>query len=421
MRRGEHLLLRAAIARVGAMVLSFGACVQRGDVLNAARSENQPEGSVASLVDEVSANLSHTCALSDGAIYCWGDDTSGQLGVGSGSERLMPTRLEPAGWRSVNTGESHTCALSQQGEVYCWGANARGQLGQGDTAASMFPVRVGLGARGAAIATGFNHTCALLENAELWCWGDNNEGQLGQGDRTPGGADSRAADGLLPARVPAPTVSGAGTGQWALVDTGEGHTCAVQSDASLWCWGRNSQGQVGASTEEGQQRSPILVSVGHAWKQLDVGLTYTCALDADGSLWCWGHNQGTNSGAGNPFGAGIVDAYVPTRVGSGPWQTISTHTFHTCAIDAAAELWCWGRASDGQIPPADAEVEPAPLDVAGNVARVSAGKFTTCFITFDGQLQCAGQNDHYQLGAGGREEGIFLPVALPRQTADAGP
>jgi alpha-tubulin suppressor-like RCC1 family protein len=410
---------RAFMGWVGA-VFSVDACVQRSDVLGPAPSQDSSAASAAPFVEQVSANEMHTCALTAGVIYCWGDDTLGQLGVGSVAERLTPTPIEQTGWQSVRTGLTHTCALSQRGEVYCWGDNARGQLGQGNIAPSVRPVPVVLGARAAAIASGFNHSCALLENAELWCWGDNNEGQLGRGDGNPG-EQSRAADGLLPAPVTAPTVSGEGIGQWALVDAGEGHTCAVQVDDSLWCWGRNSQGQLGTPTDEGQHRSPVLVSTEHAWTQLDAALSYTCALDRDRSLWCWGHNQGTNSEAGNPFGAAIVDAYVPTRVGAGPWQEISTHGFHTCGLDAAAELWCWGRTSDGQIPAPDERVHDEPLQVAENVAQVSAGTFSTCFTTLDGTLQCAGQNDRWQLGAGGREEGMFLPVVLPPRSADAGP
>jgi alpha-tubulin suppressor-like RCC1 family protein len=410
---------RAFMGWVGA-VFSVGACVQHGDVLEPAPSMTSSAASAAPFTDMVSANQAHTCALTDGVIYCWGDNTYGELGVGSVAERLTPTPIERTGWQSVHTGLTHTCALTQEGDVYCWGDNTRGQLGQGNTEPSPLPVRVALAARASTIASGFNHTCALLENADLWCWGDNNEGELGRGDSNPG-PDSRAADGLLPALVPAPTVSGQGIGQWALVDTGEGHTCAVQVDNSLWCWGRNSQGQVGTATEEGQQRSPVLVSTEHAWTQLDAGLTYTCALDGDGSLWCWGHNQGTNSKAGNPFGAALVDVYLPTRVGAGPWQDISTHSFHTCAIDGAAALWCWGRTSDGQIPAPDAQVHIEPLRVADNVAQVSAGMFSTCFMAFDGDVQCAGQNDRWQLGVGGREEAIFLPVTLPSRTGNSEP
>jgi alpha-tubulin suppressor-like RCC1 family protein len=410
---------RVFIGWVGA-TLSVGACVERSDVLSRAPSEASFTAGAAPFVEAVSANEMHTCALSAGVIYCWGDDTLGQLGVGSVAERLTPTPIEQTGWQSVHTGETHTCALSLRGDVYCWGGNARGQLGQGNTEPLSLPIRVALGARATAISTGFSHTCALLENAELWCWGDNNEGQLGRGDGNPG-EGSRAADGLLPERVPAPTVSGEGIGSWALVDAGEGHTCALQVDNSLWCWGRNSQGHLGTPTEQGQQRSPILVSTEHAWTQLDAAVAYTCALDGDRSLWCWGHNQGTNSNAGNPFGAAIVDAFVPTRVGAGPWQAMSTHGFHTCGLDAAAALWCWGRTSDGQIPSPDAEVHVEPLQVADNVAQVSVGMFHTCFTTLDGTLQCAGQNDRWQLGEGGREEGIFLPVTLSPRSADAGP
>ncbi len=401
------------------MILA-GACVERSDVLIPGPiTDAVAEPRAAPFVDQISANNGHTCARSGDVLYCWGDNALGQLGVGSVEDRLTPTRLEQVGWQSVQTGLTHTCALSQQGEVYCWGNNERGQLGQGDTTLSRLPVRVELDRGAVALSSGFNHTCALLENGELWCWGDNNEGQLGQSDRSPG-PESRVADALFPVLIPAPALTAGSPGQWKVVDAGEGHTCALQVDESLWCWGRNSQGQVGTPTREGQQRSPVLVSSDQEWARVDAGLNYTCALDREGFSWCWGHNQGTNSGSGNPFGMEAVDVYVPTRVGTGPWVDISTHTFHTCGLDAAAELWCWGRTAEGQIPGPGQDVRVSPLRVASNVAIVSAGMFSTCFAALDGSLQCSGNNDRWQLGAAGREEGIFLPVTLPLPAGGAG-
>jgi alpha-tubulin suppressor-like RCC1 family protein len=415
-------------------MLSVSACVERSEVLSPGESvaAQPPDGGTPPLVSQVSVSNEHTCALSGDVIYCWGDNTEGELGVGSMADRHTPTRLEQTGWKSVHTGMSHTCALSQQGQVHCWGGNERGQLGQGDTTLSRVPVQVELAAPATAISNGFYHTCALLDNGELWCWGDNSEGQLGQNDDPPA-PESRAADALLPVLVPTPAVAAGGTGRWTVVNGGEGHTCALQADESLWCWGRNSRSQLGTPTKAEQERSPILVSTDHTWTRLDAGQNHTCALESDGSFWCWGHNGGSNSGSGDPFGNGGDNTIMqaPTRMGTGSWADISTHTFHTCGIDTAAGLWCWGRFKDGQLSTNDELVQleagdpdlqiSPPLRAAGNVAQVSAGMFTTCFIALDGILYCAGKNDTLQLGEEGRQEWDFLPVSLRSGQDGAGP
>jgi alpha-tubulin suppressor-like RCC1 family protein len=167
-------------------------------------------------------------------------------------------------------------------------------------------------------------TTSLLENAEIWCWGDNNEGQLGQADEFLGDS-SRETDALSPVRVPNGASSDGGLRGWKFVDVGEGHSCGLQADDSLWCWGRNSEGQIGVRTDVAQHRLPILITPGPRWSLVDVAQNYTCALDGDRAVWCWGHNQGLRSETGNPFGFEAIDLLDPTRVGDGPWVDFSTN------------------------------------------------------------------------------------------------
>jgi alpha-tubulin suppressor-like RCC1 family protein len=368
----------------------------------------------------VSVSELHTCAVSGTSLRCWGDNQSGQLGVGVGSAQLPPTELAMQGWRSVQTGTSHSCGLTLPGQVYCWGDGSRGQLGQGDRSASPVPRLVPLAAPAVAVSTGWHHTCALLDDGAIWCWGDNNEGQLGQDDIFPG-PESRDNDAVSPVRVPAPARADAGSSAWASVDVGEGHTCAVLTDDSLWCWGRNSQAQLGTTTLEAQERRPIQVTADRRWLRVDASQNYTCALDAEGSLWFWGYNMGIRSDAGNPFGSVEQELRVPTRSNSGPWLDVSSNMFHTCAIDRASDLWCWGRSTEGQLGLTDETVQVVPVLVASGVASVSAGTYSTCYISLAGELFCAGKNSSGQVGAGsGSTETHFLLVPLTTAGADAG-
>lgn len=408
---------------IGSLLLATSACVERGSVLS---SELLPEedAMLSALstfpVEGISASDVHTCALSAGIAYCWGDNAAGQIGSPSPSDRVGPTAVPGGDWQSIVVGLSHSCALQRGGDVYCWGDNERGQLGQGQREVITGPVRVPLPGAATQLASGFRHSCALLASSELWCWGDGNEGQLGRGDFFSSN-ESRAEDALLPERIAVP--DGATDG-WSFVDTGQGHTCALRTDGSLWCWGRNTGRQLGQPSEEGQIRSPVRVGVDTDWQSVDAAQNYSCALKADGSLWCWGFNMGFMSRSGNPFGmSDTLQLDQPTQVAEGQWRALSTNMFHTCAIDPAAQLWCWGRNHEGQLAmenPPDPEnpgstlnVQPRTL-VASGAALVAAGTFTTCVAPAGGGLRCVGKNDRGQLGvATGPSTDRFVDVPLP--------
>jgi alpha-tubulin suppressor-like RCC1 family protein len=285
------------------------------------------------------------------------------------------------------------------------------------------PVRV--------LATGFSHACALLEDGALWCWGDGYEGQLAQDDVFVRSADdeeqSRDLDGLEPVLVPAPLDDAGESIAWRDVDTGEGHSCAIAVDGALWCWGRNSQRQLGAGSDGGQSRVPLRVGEDHDWQTVDAAQNYTCALKADGSLWCFGYNMGTRTGAGNPFGLVLESLQLdePSRVNDSLWSSLSTNMFHTCALGGeSGQLWCWGRNVEGQLGldpeqvPELTEIWIEPRFVTDGIAQVSAGRFSTCLVTADAAIRCAGQNADGQLGGGGdSNEFEFIDVALPPDVA----
>jgi hypothetical protein len=134
---------------------------------------------------DVSAGDKHSCVVLRGALKCWGDNTSGQLGDGSNTSRgsLAPVTGMDAGVSAVAAGRAHTCAI-QSGALYCWGANDSGQLGDNTNSSSNVPNPVtGMGAGVTAVAAGSAHTCAV-QRGLLSCWGDNMSGQLGDGTTT---------------------------------------------------------------------------------------------------------------------------------------------------------------------------------------------------------------------------------------------
>src|SRR2546422_16564 len=140
----------------------------------------------------VTAGDAHTCGVTAaGAAYCWGDNSSGQLGDGTTMNRLSPVLVQPparVSFAAVTAGAAHTCGLTPvAGTAYCWGSNSVGQLGDGTTMNRLTPVLVQppTGVSFAAVRAGTAHTCGLTPVAgTAYCWGANAGGQLGDGTMT---------------------------------------------------------------------------------------------------------------------------------------------------------------------------------------------------------------------------------------------
>lgn len=136
--------------------------------------------------------------LVSGDAYCWGLNSSGQLGDGSTTPRTSPVRV--AGgltFFALSAGGSHSCGLAGpatgSGTAFCWGDNTFGQLGNGTFAGSATPVAVAGGFTFTSITTGARHTCGVTTARVIWCWGDNSNGQLGDGTTTNRSAPVKVA------------------------------------------------------------------------------------------------------------------------------------------------------------------------------------------------------------------------------------
>ncbi|MCA9671833.1 MAG: hypothetical protein KC503_39810 [Myxococcales bacterium] len=196
----------------------------------------------------VSAGVYHSCAVDDGrGLWCWGDVASFALGqVAPAAPLAQPTRVGSASdWSRVVAGAFHNCALRGAGELWCWGENSHGQVGVGPARPGVLvwqPRRVGSNDDYNALALGQSATCAVRRSGELYCWGSNDIGQLGLGDRL---------DRDSPARV---SLEG-----WQAIALGRRHTCGVRRGGTLWCWGENTRGQLGLGAGQGLKQLPTRV------------------------------------------------------------------------------------------------------------------------------------------------------------------
>jgi alpha-tubulin suppressor-like RCC1 family protein len=371
----------------------------------------------------------HTCvATLFNAVWCWGANSSGQLGDGSTDDSALPVQAGPDSALkdkyplAVAAGRAHTCvlALTQYLEtaLYCWGDNAQGQLGDSSLTSRTSPVQVA--AQAYQVAAGRDHTCIVTEERTVSCWGRNDSGQLGIG--TLSAAES------VPQEVP---------GLTGIVDisAGDDNTCAVDSDGNAVCWGSDSDGQVGDGAGAGTpQPSPVPVTmtdVDNGFLRIDVGARHVCAVARGGDespirLHCWGDDSAGQLGNGGS----ATDAYEPTAVSTvGPeFITVAAGGDATCATTVTGAGYCWGDNGDGQLGVGDSTDRgtPTALDAAAipsspittlffghtgpMLVDVNMGAGHGCAVTVDQGVYCWGSNTAGQLGDGSTD-GADAPTA----------
>lgn len=296
---------------------------------------------------EVAAGEHHVCAvMDDGSVRCLGANGSGQVGNGSigGSQLAASTVAGLSGAVGIAAGGAHSCAITGSGEVWCWGAGASGQLGQGGTSSAAAPVKVVDVTGAVALALGDAHSCALLGNGSVSCWGAGESGELGHRP----GQSSGGGPAKVPGVPPAKTISAA-----------KRHTCVVSQGGEVWCWGFNSDGQLG--NVPGSNRVPP-GRVAGVTGAVDVtaGAWHGCALRAGGTLSCWGDNGYGQLGNGQ-----TADAASPVEVpGLSDVTAADAGGGHQCAIRADGSVWCWGLNVAGSVGDGSA-FSTVPAVVAG--------------------------------------------------------
>jgi alpha-tubulin suppressor-like RCC1 family protein len=298
----------------------------------------------------VSAGSTHTCGIRSGRLYCWGDDTFGQLGDGEGSTgRSVPTQVAGGitDWLRVDVGANHTCALRRSGRLSCWGRDAAGQLGDNATLADRFTPRQVAGARTdwTSVSAGLFHTCAVRRPGRAFCWGDDEFGQLGD--------NAAEADHGTPVPV------AGGASNWTAVSTGDTTTCGRRANARLWCWGDDDFGQLGNDPPSASRRMPVLVA-GSGWASVVAGATAVCGRRTSGRLLCWGSDF---SGVlGDDLPEAQHNTPVSVQGGATDWVSVAVGQ-HACARIRSGRLYCWGNNDNGQLGDLSGANQPVPVQV----------------------------------------------------------
>jgi len=342
----------------------------------------------------ITAGTHHSCAVAGREARCWGANDNGQLGRATDlPSTFVPVQVAfpvTVDVTAIAAGSAHTCAIAN-GDVWCWGDNTFGQLGIGtiDVApGGPTPKRVTTGANAVLLAAGGAHTC-YADSSAVFCWGKDDQGQVGDG-------------ALLPAPVVPTATAVAGISGPSTIAAGDSHTCAIAS-GGVWCWGANGAGQLGIGSGTAAKSTPQSVSVSAQF--IGLGVNHSCAGVTGGSLSCWGANasfqvDGSGADQDQPAGAptngasavaggtghscavrrndvtcwGLNDkgqlgsgqiGHSPVDVGLSGVSAVAAGFKHTCAIDSGA-VKCWGLNQSFQLgvgSPTD--FSSAPVTVSG--------------------------------------------------------
>jgi len=272
---------------------------------------------------------------------------------------------EPSGPpQDVDCGDFSTCAIAPDGIARCWGRDKNGELGDGTTpnngARLKRGVIAGLGkVKKIALASEFG--CAILDDKKVKCWGTGriaNDGNTFTNAKPTSVNNVEDVDELV----------------------ASGAIACARSPTKITCWG---------AAEKAIGTPP---PVSKDFKQITAGFTHACALDAKGSVTCWGPSPGDWS----------TTFAKPAITGA---RQVVTGDRHACVITKDKLVQCWGMNDAGQLGmKSDTEPHKKPVNVANvaNVVKLTAGEASTCAVLADSSVRCWGSNGEGELGLGSR-------------------
>jgi len=350
-------------------------------------------------------------------VMVWGTNEDGALGLneeGTNQSRSSPTQLTGS-WDSISqiyqTGESANgrslFATKSDGSLWSWGYNGSGNLALNDRTNRSSPTRVGTNTiwRGARV-NGQQNSFAVTISGEAWF--------LGGVDYKGGGGIN--VGGTWNVRKSSPTQIGTDT-TWKQLSSGRTSPIAVKTDGTLWSWGYNQQGNLGQNNRTpSDYSSPTQVGTDTTWYQCSSdGYHSAAAIKTDGTLWTWGGGYQGNLGHNNN-----VKYSSPNQVGTNTnWRSVSIAQNETMATKTDGTLWMWGYGQYGQLGQNESSTGQnysSPLQVGTNTnwsTLHSAGRndYVGAFKT-DGSLWTWGGNEVGQLGHNNRTQ-YSSPVQVP--------
>ncbi len=313
------------------------------------------------IVQTANGNGYSLALASDGTVYAWGLNGSGQLGDGTITHSSTPVAVKTIGTPmegktivEIAAGASHSLALASDGKIYVWGGNAYGQFGNGvTTTSSVVPVAVKTvgtpmdNKKIIQIHAGYYHSLALASDGTVYAWGQNTYGQLGNNTMINANAP-----------VSVQTIGTPMAGKIIIqLAAGNSQSVALASDGTIYAWGWNMYGQLGNGTTV-DTRIPVAVKVtgtpmaGKVIAQVAASNAHTLAVASDGTVYDWGWNQygqlGNNTTTNSSVPVAVQTTGTP-MVGKVISQVTSGGSANSLALASDGTMYTWGWSQHGQL------------------------------------------------------------------------
>ena len=337
----------------------------------------------------------------DRYLYAWGAGTA-FTGLNDAVTRSSPVQLGTEGtWSKIAAGAGSTAAIKSNGTLWRWGSNGSGQLGDNTTIDKSSPVQIGALTNWANIASS---GCSIGKIAFAAVKTDGTLWAMGSGAMVP---DNTNVDKSSPVQI------GSGT-TWSNAFGSHGYgnpmgMWAIKTDGTLWAWGRRNNGSLGdgyvnVAYNAAPHSSPVQIGSDTNWLKVCGGYYKGIALKTNGQIWGWG----TGGNANSSTQSGISNT-TPTQLGAlSTWTDLGVGTDHAHAINTAGELYGWGRNADrydacaGQLGDNSATTRTSPVKIGTdtNWSKVFLGgynvsaifKRTDNTLWFSGESGVAGNN-----------------------------
>jgi alpha-tubulin suppressor-like RCC1 family protein len=329
----------------------------------------------------------HSCALrANRDVVCWGQNEYGELGNGDAKYRFVPTQVKGiSSATAIYTNEYTSCAINGKRELVCWGHSLNSQ-----EPPQAKPEKIIEASNITQAALGDYHICALTEDGRVFCKGSNTYAQLGDGtthlrnDTVEVPLPEKAVSLLIPDK------SDSTTGDQSLYDK---KTCAVLVEQSVYCWGYDfklfqSFTSKGLPRWENTRFESEQVRGLSEVVSLKVIKDFSCALQKNGEVFCWGENRHGQVGDGSE-----TPRNTPQKVkGLQDIQQISINYDQGCALAKGGKVFCWGSNYFGQVGDGTTEDQWIAKEVSGlsDALQVETGVGYSCALRLQGKIDCWG-------------------------------
>ncbi|MDN5819600.1 MAG: hypothetical protein L0H38_02500, partial [bacterium] len=350
-----------------------------------------------------------------------GDEFRLRAGITNTDEPYVPLTI-----KQVAVTSYYSCALASNDWAYCWGENSDGRLGTGRSSSYISaPTQVSRGdipsgqtIKSIAAASNGAYVCAVASDNWVYCWGENGSSQLGDNTTTNRNQPTAIARGAIPTGVSIKSIS-----------LGNEHACVIASNDKAYCWGSNSEGQLGDDSTTNRP-TPVAVKNGsmptpYTVKSISTGGLSTCAIHTNNKAYCWGGNwdgrlaTGDNTSTGTPVA--MARGAMPSNF---TIKDISVGEFSVCVVANNDRGYCAGYNTGqlGSTPTSGTNTMRAIAQGAMpslTIKKISLAANHACAIHTNNKAYCWGSNDFGQLGDNSTTRSA-VPVALSQGELPSG-